>query len=232
MILLNRIKIAALCFVALAATMMWSCGNILNEDEYHIDSIEGTPDHSAQLAFGDLSIDDVLDKDEIKYVTFFFDNDLVHLDYNVNLKTPTVRYFSDTVTLNLTDFDKSQLINASLKIKTVNQFPLSADMQFYLVDKKFNVLDSLLLPDQTTLIKNSVIDSAGELVSEGNVDALIPLSKAKIEKIFMADKLIIKTRLNALVDSNGKYPNVKFISSYKLNLKIGLQAKAKIKVTL
>lgn len=139
---------------------------------------------------------------------------------------------SDTLKLDLSDLDKSTIESAALKIKTTNQIPLSANLQFYLTDENYKVLDSLIAPAQTNLIKGSEVNASGDFVSAGIVDELLPLSSDKLEKIFKADKLIIKARVNTVKNANGTFPDVKFKSSYKMDIKIGLQVNAKIKVDL
>jgi hypothetical protein len=141
-------------------------------------------------------------------------------------------YLADTLDVDLSDADRSEIVDAALKVKTTNQLPLLADLQFYLTDSNFHVLDSLLLPDQTDLIKNSEVNASGELLSEGNVDMKIPLSKEKLQSLFHASNIIIKARLSTTRDSNGAYPDVKFKSTYKMSIKLGLEVNAKLKIKL
>lgn len=139
---------------------------------------------------------------------------------------------SDTVEYDLTDADESQIASASLKIKTINQLPLSAKVQFYLTDDNYKVLDSLLTPEDTNIIKSSQVTATGELASASEVNTMIPLPKDKLDKLFKAKKIIIRARVNTTKDTNGNYPDVKFKSAYKMNIKLGLQVTGKIKVDL
>ncbi len=139
---------------------------------------------------------------------------------------------ADTLDIGLSDADRSEIVDAALKVKTNNQIPLAANLQFYLADSTFQILDSLLLPEQTNLIKSSQVNASGELASEGAVDTKIPLSKEKLQKLLRASKLIIKARINTTKDDNGVYPDVKFKSSYKMSIKLGLEVNAKLKIKL
>jgi hypothetical protein len=168
-------------------------------------------------------------------VNFVTDTSLLRLHLHVELPlyghASNIKLY-DTLDIGLSDADRSEIIDAALKIKTTNQIPLLANIQFYLTDSSFHVQDSLLLPSQTDLIKNSQVDNAGELLAEGVIDTKIPLSKDKLQKLFHASKLIIKAVLNTSQDSNGNYPDVKFKSAYKMGIKLGLDVNAKLKIKL
>jgi hypothetical protein len=168
-------------------------------------------------------------------INFVADTSLLRLHLHVEL--PIYGHASniklaDTLDINLSDADRSEIVDAALKVKTTNQIPLLAHLQFYVADDAFHILDSLLAPEQADLIKNSQVDAQGELLSEGIVDTKISLSKDKLQKVLHATKLIIKARLNTSRDSNGNYPDVKFKIGYKMGIKLGLEVNAKLKIKL
>jgi hypothetical protein len=168
-------------------------------------------------------------------VNFVTDTSLLRLHLHVEL--PVYGHASniklyDTLDIDLSDADRSEIVDAALKVKTTNQIPLLANMQFYLLDSTFHVMDSLLVSGQTDLIKNSQVDSNGELQSEGVVDTKIPLSKDKLQKLFHASKLVIQAVLNTSQNNNGDYPDVKFKSTYKMGIRLGLDVNAKLKIKL
>ena len=139
---------------------------------------------------------------------------------------------ADTIELNLSDINESNIERAALKVKTVNELPLEAKIQFILTDENFVVQDVLLPADQTTLIKGSQVNGSGELQTPGSADQLIPLDKDKLQKLFAAKNLIIQARLSTSQDANGDFPDVKFKAAYRMKVNIGLQVKLKIKVDL
>ncbi|MFZ6013357.1 MAG: hypothetical protein ACOYXT_23650 [Bacteroidota bacterium] len=138
----------------------------------------------------------------------------------------------DTVDIDLDDLEESEVESASLKAKIINDLPLDATLQIYMVTENFAVLDSLLLPNQTSIVRGSTVNASGDLQSPGVFDEEIPISKSKIDKLFNTDRLIIKARMNTIKNANGTQPDVKFKSSYKMNVKLGLKATLKVSIDL
>ena len=135
---------------------------------------------------------------------------------------------ADTLTLDFGDLTSSSVILASLKVKTVNEMPLDANIQLYLADKNYHILDSIFASNQTYLIKASTVTGGGDLAKAGTADLLLDLSADKLNKLFSSNHLIIKSKLNTTKDANGVLLNVKFKSTYKLKMKVGLMAKLNI----
>ena len=156
---------------------------------------------------------------------------------SLNVEVPLYGHASnisllDTVKLDLANFNQSTINTASLKTKVSNELPLDAKIQFYLTDDKYKILDSLLTPSQTSLIKGSTVTASGDLESPGIVDQLIELEKSKIDQIFIAKYIIIKAIMNTSKKTDGTFPNVKFKSQYKMKVDLGLLANLKINVGL
>src|SRR5690606_25728394 len=135
---------------------------------------------------------------------------------------------SDTVEIDLSDVDESNIESAALKVKATNQLPIQARIQFLLADENYIIFDSLLAVDQTLLIKSSEVDSNGELLTAGVVDELIPIEQTKINRIFETKNIIIRARVSTTPGSGNTFPDVRFKSDYRLNVNLGLQAKLKI----
>ena len=135
---------------------------------------------------------------------------------------------ADTLTLDFGDLTSSSVILASLKVKTVNEMPLDANIQLYLADKNYHILDSIFASNQTYLIKASTVTGAGDLAKAGTSYLLLDLSADKLNKLFSSSHLIIKSKLNTSKDANGVLLNVKFKSTYKLKMNVGLMAKLNI----
>jgi hypothetical protein len=138
---------------------------------------------------------------------------------------------ADTVDVSLSDVDQSKVESAALKALVTNELPLDASLQFYLTDQNYHVLDSLLSPTQTNIVKGSSVTSSGDLQTAGVYDQLIDLDPAKVQKIFNAKKIIVKAKMNTSKDASGAQVDVKFKSTYKIDIKLGLQVKIKLSAT-
>ena len=135
---------------------------------------------------------------------------------------------SDTMKIDLGSLDETTVATAALRVKAFNQMPLDANIQIYLTDASYHVVDSIFSPNQTYLVKASAVLPSGELSSQGVNDQTINLVPAKVEKLFSSTYIILKSKFNTTKDINGDFLNVKFKSSYKLNMQVGLLAKLNI----
>lgn len=139
---------------------------------------------------------------------------------------------ADTATIDLSDVDQSKIAEAYLKAKVSNQLPLGANIQFYLTDANYVLIDSLLDATQTNFIPGSKVDSNGELLTPGTFDQLIQIDASKLNKVLTAKKIIIKARATTSKDASGNLPDVKFKSQYEMDVDLGLKTKLKIAVGL
>lgn len=137
---------------------------------------------------------------------------------------------ADTAEIDLSSLKETQIQQASLQTNIVNQIPLDANVQVYLTDKNYKVLDSLIASNQNPLVKGSAVDGNGELKTPGTVNKNIEIEAAKITKLFQSSKLILVARLNTS-GGNGGSIDVKFKSQYKLNSSMALLAKLKLSTT-
>ena len=163
--------------------------------------------------------------------------DTSKLSVNINVEVPLYGHasninLSDTIEVDFQDFDQSTINTASLKIKIANELPLDANVQLYMTDDKYKILDSLLTPSQTAIIKGSTVTASGDLQSPGILDQMIQLENSKIDKIFIAKYIIIRALMNTSKDASGSYPVVKFKSKYKMSVDVGLLVNLKINVGL
>ena len=79
-------------------------------------------------------------------------------------------------------------------------------------------------------MKASTVDASGDLQHAGITDLLIPLDPDRISRLFVADKLLVKAVMSTAKDQNDVALNVKFRSSYRLKLNMGLLAKLNIEI--
>ncbi len=136
---------------------------------------------------------------------------------------------ADTLKIDLSSVNQSSVISSSLKVKTTNELPLDANIQLYLMDKNYVILDSIFTSNQTYLVKASTVTSAGDLQTAGTTDLKLDLAGDKVNKLFSASYVLVRSKLNTTKDASGTLLNVKFKTAYKLKINIGLLAKLTIK---
>jgi hypothetical protein len=136
----------------------------------------------------------------------------------------------DTLNVDLSSTEDSEVTAASLKLKLSNEFPLDSDIQFVLTDDHYVPISSLLTAEQTHLIKGSTVDTNGELQVAGSYDNLIALDKDKIDNLFKAKHLILIASLQTSRNAQGAAQDVKFKADYSLSVEAGILATLKLKV--
>jgi hypothetical protein len=134
----------------------------------------------------------------------------------------------DTLDLDFGTLNESSVSQATLNINATNELPLDAYMQLYLADKNYQIIDSVFNTNQTYLVKGSTVSNTGDLQTANTTNLKLDLSIDKINRLFSAKFLIVRSRMNTSKDSNGVLLNVKFKASYKLKMSVGLLAKLKI----
>jgi hypothetical protein len=139
---------------------------------------------------------------------------------------------ADTFNIDMGQVNSSDVQVASMKTKITNEMPLDATVQIYLADSKALILDSIFTTAQRAIVVGSKVTATGDLQSAGVYDNDIPLTVDKINKLFTAKKLILKSVMNTVKDASGSVIDVKFKSSYKMSLNIGLKVQLKINSTL
>jgi hypothetical protein len=136
----------------------------------------------------------------------------------------------DTFKLDFSNLKDSKIQSAILHSKVRNELPLDAYMQIYFTDDNFHVIDSVFSEGSTALIKGSTVTSSGNLKSAGEADLDISVGEAKLSNMLLSKKLIVKMSMNTSKASENV--QVKFKSSYKINLSLGLEAKLKLQVDI
>jgi hypothetical protein len=166
---------------------------------------------------------------------FCFDNSELKVKFKVEIplygKASGI-VLSDTFSIDMKDVNESEIDLVALKVNVINELPLDAHAQFYLLNDNDIVIDSLIGSNQTKLIVGSTVNTTGDLSASGVFDDEIEIVKSKIDKLLAAKKLIFKVRLNTTRDANGVQPNVKFKTSYKMKIKLGLKVNGKLNIDL
>jgi len=120
--------------------------------------------------------------------------------------------------------DTSMVLEAQVSVSTVNELPIKLDLQVYLMDEAYQVLDSLF-GDEHVLLAASEVDEEGRLVQAGEETntALFPPEKlSKLDEVFY---LQVLARVNT---SEQGSRDVKIYSDYSLDFNISLFAKLRI----
>jgi hypothetical protein len=139
---------------------------------------------------------------------------------------------SDTVEISLEDVRNSEIESGALKAKIENELPLDATLQIYLTDENFLILDSLFSNEQINIVKGSKVSADADLMSPGIFDEEIPIAKEKLDKLFVAKNLILKSTMKTVSGSAGTQVDVKIKSSYRMKAALGLKANLKINADL
>jgi hypothetical protein len=139
---------------------------------------------------------------------------------------------ADTFAIDLSKAKDTNVESGAIRSKINNQLPLDAFLQLYIADANSIIIDSLFTTAQTAIVKASSVNTQGELVTAGTTDseAIIPIEK--LNKLFDAKKMIVKVKMNTAKDASGASIDVKFKSSYKMNVIFGLKAKLKLAIDL
>lgn len=137
----------------------------------------------------------------------------------------------DTLEISLEDDSREiDVEKAFLKVKITNEMPIEANVQIYILDENGEVVAALFTPQQSAIIKSSMLDASGNMVSAGVYDELIEIDKTKIEHLLNANKIYVVATMNTTKDSKGTLMDVKFKSQYRLTVDLGLQAHLNVNV--
>jgi hypothetical protein len=136
----------------------------------------------------------------------------------------------DTIEIDLSQIEGSEVTSAALKLKITNDMPLDGTVQLALLDENDQFVDVLLDDDQMAIMRGSQVDASGDMITPGVYDGMIELSQEKIEQVFGAAKIAIVIGLQTSRDGDGAAQNVKFKSSYSVAIEAGILADLKLKV--
>jgi len=155
--------------------------------------------------------------------------DTSQLRVNMNIEVPLYGSVSnvvirDTVGLDLSDVDESDISSASLKLKLVNEMPLNGDIQLVLTDEQYKSIGVLLPTGKTNIVRASQVNPSGELLTAGTYEDLISLPQETLNVLFNARHLIVVATMNTTRGTNGAALDVKFKRDYSLSVDVGILA--------
>lgn len=160
---------------------------------------------------------------------FVIDTSYFKVDMEVNLPLwGTAKDFTlqDTLAFTMDQAIPNNVESALFRIYNSNGFPFDIDMQGYFTDTLYKKLDSLVIPKQLILNSASVSSVTGMVVSPTEKTLDIVMDKARFQNLVNGKtKHILLKAVAATTNNSGT--NVKIYSTYKLDVKLGLQVKAK-----
>jgi hypothetical protein len=161
--------------------------------------------------------------------------DTSKLDIKLNVEVPlyghaTGIHLQDTLDIDLSQSEGSEVVKASLKLKVSNQLPLDGSLQLILLDDDYKVLDVLLNDNQTSVLRGSAVTSQGDLMTAGLYDGMIELAGEKIDHVFEASHLVVVLNFQTSRNATGNAQNVKFKADYGVEIEAGILADFKMKI--
>ncbi|MBI4947215.1 MAG: hypothetical protein HY840_12545 [Bacteroidetes bacterium] len=162
---------------------------------------------------------------------FVIDTSRFKVDMEIDMPLyGTAKDFTLMDTLDFTidiDIFNNNVESALFRIYNSNGFPIDVGMQAYFMDSTYKKLDSLVIPNQL-ILQSAVVNSAGIVVSptQKTYDAVV--SKARWENLKTSKYIILQAV--AAATTNGGNTNVKIYSTYRLDVKLGLQVQFKTKI--
>jgi hypothetical protein len=157
---------------------------------------------------------------------FVIDTSKISLDMEVNLPMyGTAKDFSvqDTFDFKFANADKIE--TCLMRTTITNGFPIDVEMQVFFTDENYNVLDSLLLPNELVLAAANVNLSSGAVNTAQTKTTDINLDATKIAHMGTAKKILVRATATTL---NGGNTNIKIYDFYKLDVKLGAIAKMRL----
>ncbi len=155
--------------------------------------------------------------------------DTSHLDVNLEIVIPMHLRAEGLELADTFDFElggeeglnQGNIKSFMFQLETVNGLPLEISTQVYFMDRNDDYLDSLFNEQNWNILPSGVVDDNGKVIMTTYNKVEVSLSESQIDKIFMADKIMIK----ALVETTDQGTrDIKFYSTNSLGFKLGARA--------
>ena len=153
--------------------------------------------------------------------------DDVGMDIDLLLNLPLYGSASNFVLQDTLEFSISspeQLLSLMLRTNLTNGFPIDLEMQVYLADEKYQILDSLIKTDYIIVASALVNPQSGRVTSPVHKKTDIVLSDSMMGLLPKVKYLLVTGKLSTFNNGN---TDVKIYSDYELEVKIGVLAKIK-----
>ncbi len=163
-------------------------------------------------------------------VTTNFITDSSSISVSMDLDVPLYGSVSgfvikDTIAFPVEAFQN--VLSASLRTNITSEYPIGAEVQMYFLDAGHAVMDSIFDKGYKEVVPPSIVDANGDLVSAAVQQADITVDAAKVEILKNAKYIVVASKL---ATSNNGATAAKFLSTYKMNVKLGITATVKIDI--
>ena len=154
--------------------------------------------------------------------------DTSELYADVHLKLPFQGRIDNLVLQDTFDLDIDtikELTSANFKLSASNTFPVNAQLQVFFADTDVQFIDSLLSAPEN-IIAAGIINPNGEVIRPTTHTTFIAFEQEKLQNLFSARKLVVRARMSM---GNTQQSSVKLLSSYRIDLNLGVIAGIKRK---
>ena len=147
-------------------------------------------------------------------------------DFLLPLDLRYTRYaLEDTLEFDLGDgIDTDMIKDVELKISTVNELPIELDLQLYLLDASYVLIDSVF-EQNGVFLPASEVDASGILQTASEQSNSAHFQAEKLERLDQVRHIVLKASI--MTSENGTQ-FVKFYSDYSLEFELSLNASFKI----
>lgn len=161
---------------------------------------------------------------------FILDSSRFKVDMEVLL--PLWGTAKNFILLDTSDFKMEQQLTDQVESATIrtynsNGFPIDIAMQVYFTDSTYKKLDSLILPYQLILKSAVVNPSTGKVIAPTEKTYDVLLTRERVSNLKTAKHILTKAVATTVSGGN---TNIKIYSNYKIDVKLGVQAKLKKKL--
>ena len=170
---------------------------------------------------------DAKSKDSGTNVVFLNENSSLQIKTNFELPMYLKAknfYYEQKIKPDLSILDGT-VENAELKIISNNNIPTTVGMQVYFNDRNGNILDTLFANGSKKFLEAASVDANGNVTTSGKTEFLVPLDKAKVNRIKGAKEIVLGFVLSTT--NNGKTA-VRMNSNQNIDIRMGIKVKTKL----
>ena len=134
--------------------------------------------------------------------------------------------FEDTIEFDVGEdgLELDMIELAQVTVTTENELPIELELQVYLMDAAYSVLDSIFT-DDVVFLQGSEVDAEGKLVSASEETNEVSFPKEKLEKLSNVAYLMVQARM---LTSGGGTQFVKLYSDLSLSFEVSMLANVRI----
>lgn len=164
-----------------------------------------------------------------KAINFVTDSSRIKIDLDIeiplDMKTSLLE-FSDTIDLDLTDFDTEDIKTLLLHTSFENGMPLDLNMQIFLLDDKYAPIDTLFTAANQPIVKSGTLNSEGKVTQTSTKETDVIFQQSQIPLLKKVKYAKIKA---GIITSNNGSTFVKIYSTYNLKVNFAIQTEIEIK---